>query len=222
MIFWNGDHLLWDGHPARALFVLCICLIGCRKSDMAEQPRYRTYQQSDMFADGASARPLVAGTVPRGESRTDELLYAGTIHGLVADQFPFSITRNDLLRGRQQFDIFCAACHGRTGEGNGMIAQRGFTPPPSYHLDRLRNAPAGHFFQVISNGQGAMYGYSERIVPEDRWRITAYVRALQLSQNAAPSLLDEKQRAQADHAAVVPPTELSGYPGPRGKVGVDQ
>ena len=184
--------------------------------------RYKPYQATISFEDGASARPLVAGTVPRGQARTDELLYQGTIDGKVADQFPFPITMMDMKRGQQQFNIFCSACHGQTGEGNGMIAQRGLTPPPSYHIPRLRAAPVGHFYYVMTNGFGAMYGYAERIKPEDRWRIAAYIRALQLSEHAKPSDLDDDEKTKADASEIVPPKELLGYTGPRGKVGVDQ
>jgi mono/diheme cytochrome c family protein len=197
-------------------------MVGCRRSDMGEQPRYKPYQTTASFEDGASARPLVAGTIPWHQPRTDELLYQGTIDGKVADEFPFPITRVDLERGRQQFNIFCSVCHGQTGEGNGMIAQRGLTPPPSYHIDRLRRAPVGHFFYVMTNGFGAMYSYAERVNPEDRWRIAAYIRALQLSQNADPAKLSDDEKSKADAAEVVPPGELEGYTGPRAKVGVDQ
>jgi mono/diheme cytochrome c family protein len=198
-------------------------LVGCRRSDMSEQPRYKPYQNTDTFADGASARALVPGTIVWHQPRTDELLYQGTINGIVANEFPFKITKMDMERGQQQFNIFCSACHGQTGEGNGMIVQRGLTPPPSYHIDRLRNAPVGHFFLMISNGQGAMYGYAERIKPEDRWRIAAYIRALQLSQNAKPAILNDGDKDLIGSSTdSVDPKELQGYTGPRGKVGVDQ
>ena len=206
-----------------ALGLLAVAsLTACSKSDMSEQPRYEPYQETTSFANNESERPLVPGVVIHGQPRTDELLYQGTINGVTADEFPFPITRVDLERGHQQFDIFCAVCHGRTGEGNGMIVQRGFTPPPSYHIDRLRNAPVGHFFEVMTNGYGAMYSYNERVKPEDRWRIAAYIRALQLSQDANPSVLDPEQKDLADEAKVVPQKEVDGYPGPKDKPGVDQ
>jgi mono/diheme cytochrome c family protein len=197
---------------------------------MGEQPRYKPYQTTASFEDGASARPLVAGTIAWHQPRTDELLYQGTVtvtdasgtHTEAANEFPFPITHMDLVRGRQQFNIFCSACHGQTGEGNGMVAQRGLTPPPSYHIDRLRNAPVGHFYIVMTNGFGAMYSYSERIKPEDRWRIAAYIRALQLSQNADPAKLSDDEKSKANAAEIVTPAELEGYTGPRAKVGVDQ
>jgi mono/diheme cytochrome c family protein len=204
-------------------FALGGAVVGCRKSDMGEQPRFKPYQSDAFFENGASARSLVAGTIPWHQAHTDELLYQGSINGKVADVFPFQMTAVDLKRGQQQFNIFCSACHGQTGEGNGMIAQRGLTPPPSYHIDRLRAAPVGHFFYVMSNGFGAMYSYAERVKPEDRWRIAAYIRVLQLSQNAKPTDLSPEEKSKADdNPDVVSPKELLGYTGPRGKVGVDQ
>jgi mono/diheme cytochrome c family protein len=164
--------------------VLCGALMtGCRL-DMHIQPKYKGFEPSTSFNDGRSARPPVPGTVARGELRTDELLYTGKINGVVANVFPFPITRKDLERGQQRFNINCSPCHDYTGSGNGMIVQRGFPPPPSYHIDRLKKAPVGHFFDVMTNGYGTMYSYAARVTPQDRWRIAAYIRALQLSQGA--------------------------------------
>jgi mono/diheme cytochrome c family protein len=160
-----------------------IALGGCRV-DMHVQPRYQPYQATDFFADGRSERPMVPGTVPHGMLRTDELRYRGTINGAVANEFPFPITAADLERGRERFNIYCTPCHDYTGSGHGVVPQRGFQQPPSYHSERLREAPVGHFFQVITNGYGAMYSYADRVSPDDRWRIAAYIRALQLSQHA--------------------------------------
>jgi mono/diheme cytochrome c family protein len=209
-------------HSWIILFVFAAAMVGCRRSDMSVQPKYKAYQPAAFFDDGSSARPLVAGTIPWHEARTDELLYQGTVNGKIADLFPFPITQADLKRGQVEFNIYCSVCHGQTGEGNGMIAQRGLTPPPSYHIDRLRTAPVGHFFYVITNGFGAMYSYAERVKPEDRWRIAAYIRALQLSQNVDPSKLSPQNKLDADKNEIVPASELLGYSGPHGKVGVDQ
>lgn len=151
---------------------------------MHDQPRYEPLEGSSFFADQRSARPLVEGTVPRGFLRTDEQLYTGKSGGQPVDTFPFPITKQVLERGRERYNIYCSVCHGRDGTGNGMIVQRGFTHPPSFHIDRLRQAPVGHFFNVMTNGIGAMYSYASRVRPEDRWAIAAYIRALQLSQNA--------------------------------------
>jgi len=159
-------------------------LLGCRQ-DMHVQPKYVPGDPSSFFPDGRSERPPVAGTVARGQLRTDELLYAGRTNGAVADIFPFPITSADLSRGRERYNIYCSPCHDYTGSGNGMIVQRGFPSPPSFHIERLRQAPAGHFFEVITNGLGLMYSYASRVSPDDRWRIAAYIRALQLSQHGA-------------------------------------
>ena len=163
---------------------LCgLFLFGCRL-DMHVQPKYKPLDPSNFFDDGRSARPEVPGTVAHGHLRADDLLFTGKVNGEPADVFPFPVTREVLERGRERYNIYCSPCHDYTGSGRGMIVQRGFPPPPSYHLERLVKAPAGHFFEVISNGYGAMYSYASRVTPEDRWAIVAYIRALQLSQHA--------------------------------------
>ena len=165
--------------------VVCALLLGACRQDMQVQPKILPLRESRFFEDGRSARPVVAGTVARGQLRTDELLFTGKSNGADAVQFPFAITRQDLERGRERYNIYCSPCHGASGDGQGMIVQRGFPPPPSYHTDRLRQAPAGHFFDVITNGYSTMFSYASRVNPQDRWRIAAYIRALQLSQNGA-------------------------------------
>ena len=152
--------------------------------------------QSTFFDDNRSARPVVPDTVARGHLRSDELLYTGKVNGVIADTFPFAITGQDLDRGRERYNIYCTPCHGRAGDGEGMIVQRGFSAPPSYHIERLRKAPAGHFFDVITNGYGRMFSYASRVSPEDRWRIVAYIRALQLSQQAG---IDDVPEAARQH-----------------------
>jgi len=166
-----------------ALAALLVCLPGCRL-DMHIQPKYLPLAKTDFFGDGRSERPVVEGTVARGQLRLDEHLYTGRVNGQLATTFPFPITRADLERGRERFTIYCAPCHDASGTGRGMIVQRGFPAPPSYHIQRLRDAAVGHFFDVITNGLGNMYPYASRVSPEDRWRIIAYIRALQLSQFA--------------------------------------
>ena len=158
------------------------------------QPKYAPEGPSAFFPDGRSERQPVAGTVARGELRTDELLYTGKVNGAVADLFPFPIAAADLSRGRERYNIYCSPCHDYTGGGNGMIVQRGFPAPPSFHIARLRQAPAGHFFDVITNGFGPMYSYASRVPPEDRWRIAAYIRALQLSQHGSAADVPEPRR----------------------------
>lgn len=172
---------------------MAMLLSGCRL-DMHLQPKYLPYEPSNFFPDGRSERQPVDGTVARGQLRTDELFYTGKINGVEADQFPFSITRGDLERGRERFNIYCTPCHDYTGTGNGMIVQRGFPQPPSYHIQRLREAPVGHFYGVITDGFGAMYSYAARIEPADRWRIAAYIRVLQLSQNANVQAVPSAER----------------------------
>jgi mono/diheme cytochrome c family protein len=151
---------------------------------MHDQPKYTTYRPSDFFADERSARPVIEGTIARGHLVTDELLETGKIDGKIAAVFPFAIDRQVMQRGRGRYDIFCSPCHGMTGEGNGMVVQRGYRRPPSLHIDRLREAMPGHVFDVITNGFGAMPDYAAQIPVADRWAITAYLRALQISQRA--------------------------------------
>jgi len=171
----------------RWAFALSIALgAGCRQ-DMHDQPKYIPLRESTFFADERSARPIVAGTVARGQLRDDELLYTGKVNGADAAIFPFAIDERVMARGRERFDIYCSPCHGRTGSGDGMVVRRGYRAPPSFHQDRLRNAPAGHFFDVITNGFGAMPDYAAQVRPEDRWAVVAYVRALQLSEHATVS-----------------------------------
>lgn len=171
-------------------------LLDACRTDMHVQPRYKSLEPSTFFDDGRSARPLVEGTVARGHLRIDEHLYTGKVNGVDVDTFPFPVTRAVLERGRERFNIFCSPCHDRTGSGNGIIPQRGFRHPPSYHIDRLRRAPVGHFFDVITNGFGAMYSFASRIAPRDRWAIVAYIRVLQLSENATMADVPPEGRSQ--------------------------
>lgn len=160
-----------------------VAATGCRQ-DMHDQPKLEPYESSEFFTDGRASRPLVPGTVARGRLFEDEHLHRGTVDGAPAETFPFEVTRAVLERGRERYGIHCAPCHGAAGDGDGMVVRRGMTRPPSYHLARLREAPPGYFFDVITNGFGAMYDLSDRITAEDRWAIAAYVRVLQAAQNA--------------------------------------
>ncbi len=165
-------------------FVLMLLFAGCR-IDMHVQPRQNPLAKSDFFPDQRSARPLVEGTVAQGQLREDAYLYTGKIGNNPGDYMPFPVTRKVLERGRERFNIYCAPCHSRVGDGNGFVPTRGFSrKPPSYHVERLQKAPVGYLFGVITEGFGAMPDYSSQIPVEDRWRIVAYVRALQLSQHA--------------------------------------
>ena len=168
---------------AFALALLMIC-VGCRQ-DMQDQPHFKPLRESDFYADLRSARPPVEGTVARGQLHEDAYFYTGRIGSNPGDYMPFPVTQDVLVRGQERYNIYCAPCHSRLGEGNGMIVQRGFRRPPSFHTDRLRKAPLGYFFDVMTNGFGAMPDYASQISPDDRWRIVAYIRALQLSQAAS-------------------------------------
>jgi mono/diheme cytochrome c family protein len=164
---------------AASLFLLTSC-----REDMQNQPKFIPLRENQFYADGRSARPQVEGTIARGQLQDDPLLYTGKVNGQEVDQFPFAITEKDLARGRERFNIFCSPCHSQLGDGNGMIAQRGFKNPPTYFEPRLMTAPVGHFFNVMTNGWGAMGDYSAQVPVADRWRIAAYIRALQLSRTA--------------------------------------
>jgi len=151
---------------------------------MANQPRYDPLEPSNFFADGMSARPRIAGTVARGELAIDGFMATGKVGGAIADGFPYAVDAGVMNRGEERFNIYCSPCHGRAGDGNGMIPARGYRRPPSLHTDILRAAKTGHFFDVMTNGFGAMPSYASQVPVEDRWAIVAYIRALQLSQHA--------------------------------------
>jgi mono/diheme cytochrome c family protein len=185
---------------SRLLFAACASAIllfgaGCRylRQDMANQPKNKPLSPSDFFADGRSERPLLDNTVARGSLADDALFVPKD-----SNVFPLPVTVQLLERGEQRYKIFCTPCHGLQGDGNGMIAMRGMKHPPTYHQDRLRQAPNGHFFDVITNGFGSMYSYSAQVPPRDRWAIIAYVRALQLSRNAKAADLPAELREKLD------------------------
>jgi mono/diheme cytochrome c family protein len=190
--------------------VAAIALAGCRQ-DMHDAPRYTALQASTFFADGKSARPLVANTVARGQLREDEFFYRGRIDGRLAEVFPMPVTAAVMARGQERFNVYCSPCHGRTGAGDGMIVQRGFRAPPSLHEERLRTSPPGYFFDVMTNGFGAMSDYSAQVPAADRWAIAAYVRALQFSQRATVDDVPLDRRPDLDRP-VAPPGE-PGQPG---------
>jgi mono/diheme cytochrome c family protein len=160
-----------------------LVLAGCRQ-DMHDQPRFKPLAMNDFYPDLRSARNPVDGTVARGHLHEDVYFYTGKLGDNPGDYMPFAVTEDVLTRGRERFNIYCAPCHSRVGDGNGMVVQRGYRHPPTFHQDRLRKAPLGYFFDVMTNGFGAMPDYAAQIPPRDRWSIVAYIRALQLSQNA--------------------------------------
>jgi mono/diheme cytochrome c family protein len=186
--------------------LLTLGLTGCRQ-DMHDAPRYDPFEASAILPNGSSAQPLVEGTVARNHLNDDEQMYTGKVAGKPADTFPFAIAAADLDRGQERFKIYCSPCHGRTGEGNGMVVQRGYKQAASYHVDRLRQAPVGYFFDVITNGFGAMPDYKAQIPARDRWLIIAYVRALQLSHHATTGDVpaDELNKLAGSGGAPAPP-----------------
>jgi mono/diheme cytochrome c family protein len=192
------------------LAAYCLLAAGCRY-DMQDQPRYKYYKESDFFADKRASRDPVTGTVARGQLHENKAFYTGKIDNpnpnvqvqtttdargntLVAsfpndiDQFPIPVTEELINRGQNRFNIYCIVCHGPTGNGDGMIVRRGFPQPPTYHDDRLRNAPVGHFFDVMTNGWGKMNSYAAQVSPADRWAIVAYIRTLQVAQSPEMNL----------------------------------
>jgi hypothetical protein len=169
-------------------------LVGCQP-EFDDQPRYEPLEASDFFEDGRSARHLVPGTVARGQLMPDTPLTTARADGQVVSHLPLPVTRELLERGRERYDIFCTPCHDRVGMGQGMIVRRGYPRPPSLHVPRLREAPVGHFFEVITQGYGGrMPAYGWTIPPSDRWAIVAYIRALQLSQHATLAEVPEAER----------------------------
>jgi mono/diheme cytochrome c family protein len=166
-----------------ALLIALAAGVGCRQ-DMQDQPKYIPLRPSDFFGDGRSERPLIEGTVARGHLDDDAAYYTGRgPDGNFVDEFPFPVTKDVVERGQDRFNIYCAPCHDRLGNGNGKIVRRGYRHPPSYHIDRLRQVPNGYIYDVITSGFGAMPDYSAQIQPRDRWAIVSYVRALQLAHN---------------------------------------
>lgn len=194
-----------------AYLLLIFCLSACEKAkqDMYDQPKFKPFARSELFADGNSSRPLPENSMPYSKGP-----FAGTSSGRVgtdevnedlaasnAQKNPYPVTMQLLQRGQQRYEIYCMPCHSPVGDGDGLIARRGFPHPPSYHTDRLRQAPDRHFFDVMSNGYGIMYSYADRVAPPDRWAIVAYIRVLQLSQNADAKKLPPQARRQLAAAA---------------------
>lgn len=178
-----------------------LLLTACR-NDMHVQPKILPLTRSDFFEDGRGSRTPPAGTIARGQLRDDIYLFTGMVNGKPGDMMPFPATKEVLERGRERFNIYCSPCHSRLGDGNGMIVQRGFRRPPSYYEPRLRQSPLGHFYDVMTNGFGAMPDYAAQVNTHDRWAIAAYVRALQMTQSAPASPTREAQKAaQVESAA---------------------
>ena len=178
--------------------LLLLGLAACRQ-DMHDQPKLKPLAKSDFFADGRASRPLPAHTVAQGQLHADKVFYTGKgPDEMPVAALPMPVTRQLLVRGQERFNIFCSPCHGRLGDGRGMVVRRGYKQPPSYHDDRLRSVPVGYFFDVMTNGFGVMSSYAAQVPAEDRWAIAAYIRALQLSQHVEATSLSPEERAQVD------------------------
>ena len=184
-----------------AAVVVTSIVAGACRQDMHDNPRYEPLEASTFFTDGRSERDPVPHTVARGTLRHDEQLYTGLIGGQLADTLPVPPTTALLARGRERFNVFCSPCHGRIGTGDGMVVRRGFRRPPTFHSDRLRSAPVGYFFDVITHGFGAMQDYATQVPVADRWAIAAYIRALQISQHASVEDVPADKRALLDAPA---------------------
>jgi len=195
-----------------------LLLAGCRQ-DMQDQPKFIPQRGTTFFADGRSARPQAANTVARNQLHENEYFYTGMVNGKEGDGFPLTLTPEVVQRGQERYNIYCAPCHSRVGNGDGMIVQRGYRPAGDFHTDRLRNAPLGHFFYVMTNGYGAMPDYAAQLTPEDRWAVVAYIRALQLSQNAKPgdvapgAKVEELHKQAADLGMPADFANPWGFPG---------
>jgi hypothetical protein len=184
---------------------IALATVACRL-DMQVQPRYNPLAKSDFFDDHRAARPLIEGTVAHGDERADTYFYTGKIGNNPGDYMPFPVTREVLDRGQERYDVYCAPCHSRVGDGNGFVPSRGFArKPPSYHIARLEKAPIGYFFDVMTNGFGIMLDYSAQIPARDRWCIAAYIRALQLSQNATAADVPQRQAIPSKAPAFLEP-----------------
>jgi hypothetical protein len=192
-------------HPRKTRWFVVVGLLslfvyGCHL-DMDDQPKYKPLSSSNFFDNGQSSRPVIEGTVPRGDAHyADEFLYTGKKNGNFADAFPYPVTRQVLDRGKDRFTTFCTPCHGQLGDGRGMIVQRGFPQPPSFHSDSVRAQPAGFYFDVITHGFGRMYSYAPSVPVHDRWAIVAYIRALQLSRRIPVSEVPDSIRARLEES----------------------
>jgi cytochrome c553 len=179
------------------LLALALACAGCRR-EMYDQPRGDPLKSSDFFADGAASRRLPPHTVAQENFHADPSYESGMVGTNYLTQIPFPLTRQVLERGQAQFNIYCAECHGRTGQGNGIVPQRGFPAPPSYDIQRLRDATPGYFYHVITYGYGVMFPYANRVNTDDRWAIAAYIRALQLSHHATLKQIPPAERAKLE------------------------
>lgn len=193
-----------------AVIVAASAALGACRQDMHDAPRYDPLERGPFFNDGRASRTPVPNTVPRGLIREDRHMFEGVVDGKPAETFPMAVTPAVMARGQDRFNVYCAPCHGRTGEGDGMIVQRGFRKPPSYHEERVRNAPVGYYFDVMTRGFGAMQDYSAQVTAADRWAIAAYIRALQLSQRATVNDVPAERRDELDQPAAAAQARAAG------------
>jgi len=190
-----------------ALALLVAASASACRQDMHDGVKYEPLERSDFFEDHRSSRALVAGTIARGHLKEDKLMFTGRDGDALSQTFPFPVTEGVLLRGRERFNIYCTPCHSKTGDGNGMIVQRGYKSPPSFHEARLREMPPGYFFTVMTNGFGQMPSYSLQVGAEDRWAVTAYIRALQLSRTASVADLTAEEKMRLEKGETEPVEE---------------
>lgn len=181
-----------------AALLFAVAPVAACRHDMQDQPRYKPLRASRFFPDERSSRPIPPGTIARDELNDVDILHTGLANGIFTTVYPMPITRKLLLHGQERYNIYCTPCHGFLGDGNGMIAKRGFKWPANLNTDRLRNAPPGYLFQVITNGYGSMPAYKQQIPAEDRWAILAYVHALQVSRKATLAEVDPAGRAELE------------------------
>ena len=177
-----------------------LLLAGCGRNMYDQEGKYETYETSDLFEDGTSARPLIEGTVTRTRGDVNEAFFTGQDANGLLTESPIPITEETLARGQERYNIYCSPCHNFNGNGMGMIVQKGFVQPASFHEQRLQQSPVGYFYNAITNGFGRMYSYASRIPPEDRWAISAYIKTMQFSQYADPANLPEDVRGQLERA----------------------
>ena len=212
----TGNYLHKTAAPARrtallagSLALTLLFAAGCRR-DMYDQPKYDAYDPTTFFKDGSSSRQQIDGTVARGDLQADALYYKGKVDDKDANLLPFAADREVLELGRERYLIYCSPCHGRTGDGRGMVVRRGFSPPPTFHSEYLKQKPVGHIYNVITHGYGAMYSYAARIPVRDRWAITAYIRAMQYSRDASLDDLtaDERKNLSNPPAKMPEPTDV--------------
>ena len=205
---WNHDELTRSWFSAQSFIMLKllkklmmltavagVALAGCRQQ-MADQPHKRPLEPSNFFDDGMASRPVLPGTVARAVEEPNNQRLNSKAEGKLVDAFPFEVTMEVLARGQERYEIFCSPCHDRLGTGQGMIVRRGFTPARSFHEPRLRDAPAGHFFEIITQGFGPMPSYADQLSEHDRWAVIAYIRALQFSRNVRLDQLPPEDRAK--------------------------